>query len=60
MTASYSIGIILTRLKKDAAFLDPLMDTLEDGGVRVIGLDTAGLREILRVRGRFGLDFDDA
>jgi hypothetical protein len=56
----YSIGIILTRLKRDAAFRDFLTDTLEDGGVRVIRLDPAGLKEILTVRGRFGLDFDDA
>jgi hypothetical protein len=56
----YSIGIILTRLKKDAAFENFLADILEDGGVRLVRLDPAGLRAILAVRGRFGLDFDDA
>ena len=56
----YSIGIILTRLKKDAAFGNSLTDTLAEGGVRRIRLDPAGLRAILAARARFGLDFDDA
>jgi len=56
----YSLGVILTRLKKDAAFLDFLSDTLEDSAVRVIRLDTADLKGVPSVCRRFGLDFDDA
>lgn len=56
----YSVGIILARLKKDDAFLDFLSDTLEESAVRVIRLDTEGLKEVVAVRRRFGLDFDDA
>jgi predicted nucleic acid-binding protein len=56
----YSLGVILTRLKKDAAFLDFLSDTLEDSAVRVIRLDTADLKGVPSVCRKFGLDFDDA
>ena len=48
----YSLGIILTRLKKDEVFLDFLSDTLEESAVRLIRLDTAGLKEVPRVRRR--------
>lgn len=40
----YSIGIILTRLKKDDVFEDFLLDTIEDSGVGRIRLDTAELK----------------
>jgi len=40
--------------------LDFLSDTLEDSAVRLIRLDTAGLKEVPIVRRKFGLDFDDA
>lgn len=56
----HSLGVILTRLKKDDLFLDFLSDTLEDSAVRVIRLDTPGLKEVPAVCRRFGLDFDDA
>jgi predicted nucleic acid-binding protein len=56
----YSIGIILTRLKKDELFEEFLMDTVEDSGVAKARLDTADLRHLLDVRQRFQLDFDDA
>lgn len=56
----YSIGIILTRLKKDDAFEDFLSDTIEDSGVMRIRLDTPDLRELLAARKQFRLDFDDA
>jgi hypothetical protein len=56
----YSIGIVLTRLKEDEAFADFLADTLEGSGVLLIRLDATGLRELLGVRRKFGLDFDDA
>jgi len=56
----YSIGIILTRLKKDAVFEDFLSDTIEDSGVCRIRLETADLRKVISARQRFQLDFDDA
>ena len=56
----YSIGIILTRLKKDVLFEDFLSDTIEDSGVKRIYLDSTDLKKLLAVRKQFNLDFDDA
>ena len=56
----YSIGIILTRLKKDSVFEDFLSDTIEDSGVGRIRLETTDLKKVLLVRKKFQLDFDDA
>lgn len=56
----YSIGIILTRLKKDEIFQDFLSDTIEDSGIRVVRLDAAGLKQALAFGREFHLDFDDA
>ena len=56
----YSIGIILTRLKKDEVFEDFLSDTIEDSGVVRARLDTEDLKRVLVVRRQFQLDFDDA
>ena len=56
----YSIGIILTRLKKDAVFEDFLSDTIEDSGVGRIRLDIADLKKVLSDLQRFQMDFDDA
>jgi predicted nucleic acid-binding protein len=56
----YSIGIVLTRLKKDDIFEDFLSDTIEGSGVARVRLDAAGLKRLLAVRKRFQLDFDDA
>ena len=56
----YSIGIILTRLKKDALFLDFLSDTIEESGVTRVHLSTSDLRQLLTIRQQFPLDFDDA
>jgi hypothetical protein len=56
----HSLGVILTRLKKHDLYLDLLSDALEDSAVRVIRLDTAGLKEVPAVCLKFGLDFDDA
>ncbi len=55
----YSIGIILTRLKKDAVFEDFLSD-IEDSGIGRVRLDIQGLKQTLVVRQQFQLDFDDA
>jgi predicted nucleic acid-binding protein len=56
----YSIGIILTRLKKSAVFEDFISDTIEDSGVGRIRLDTDDLKKVLSDIKRFKLDFDDA
>jgi hypothetical protein len=56
----HSIGVILTRLNKHGLFLDFISDTLEDSAVRLIRLDSAGLKEVPGVCRKFGLDFDDA
>jgi len=56
----YSIGIILTRLKKDDVFHDFLSDTIEDSGVAVLRLGVRGLKQALELRREFHFDFDDA
>jgi len=56
----YSIGVILTRLRKDDLFEDFVSDTIDDSGVKRIRLDTSELKQLLAVRQRFQLDFDDA
>jgi uncharacterized protein len=56
----YSIGILLCRLGREDAFEDFLSDTLEDSAVQRVCLDVEGLGEIVQVRRRFSLDFDDA
>lgn len=56
----FSIGIVLTRLKKDAPFQTFLRDTVEDSGVRLVRLEPQGLEEILSLRKSVALDFDDA
>ena len=56
----YSIGIILTRLKKDDVFMDFLSDTMEDSGVGALRLDPTDLKQLLALRQQFQLDFDDA
>lgn len=56
----FSIGIVLTRLKKDALFQTFLRDTVEDSGVRLVRLEPQGLEEILSLRKSVALDFDDA
>ena len=56
----YSIGVILTRLKKDETFNDFLADTIEDSGVVRIRLDTGDLKQVLITLRQFQMDFDDA
>ncbi len=56
----YSIGVILTRLGKDDVFKDFLSDTMESSGITTLRLNSQGLKQVLNVRKRFGLDFDDA
>lgn len=56
----YSIGIILTRLKKDHVFEDFLADTIENSGVIRICLDISDLKKIIEIRQHYQMDFDDA
>jgi len=56
----YSIGIALCKLGKDEVFEDFVSDTLVDSGVPRVRLDSQDLRQLLAVRQRFRLDFDDA
>jgi len=56
----YSLGIVLTRLKKHEVFTDFLADTLEESGVRLLRLAVTDLKEAVTVGQKFGLDFDDA
>ena len=55
----YSIGIILTKLKKYEVFEDFLSDTIEDSGVIRICLDTSDLKQMMTIQKRYQLDFDD-
>jgi len=56
----YSIGIILSRLKKYEAFDDFIADTLEDNSVNRICLEPDGLKQISSIQKQHSLDFDDA
>ena len=56
----FSIGIILTRLGKDQLFSDFTADTLEQGEVTSLRLNTSDMRDLLAVGQQFRLDFDDA
>ncbi|MFQ5638098.1 MAG: type II toxin-antitoxin system VapC family toxin [bacterium] len=55
----YSIGVILTRLKKYELFDDFLSDTIEDSGIGKICLETSELKQVIGIIQRFNLDFDD-
>jgi len=56
----YSIGIALARNGLEDAFVQFVSDTLEGTTLARIRLDTTDLKEIMNVRKRFRLDFDDA
>jgi len=56
----YSIGIILTRLKKYEIFDDFVGDTLEENSVNRISLEPDELRRIPSIQKQYCLDFDDA
>ena len=56
----YSIGIALARNRLEDAFVQFISDTLEGTALDRIRLDTTDLKEIMNVRKRFRLDFDDA
>ncbi len=56
----YSIGIALARSGLEHAFVKFVSDTLEGTALARIRLDTTDLKEVMSVRKRFRLDFDDA
>ena len=56
----YSIGIILTRMKKHDLLKDFYSDTIEDSGVDIVRLNVADLKQISDICKEFQLDFDDA
>jgi len=56
----YSIGIILEQHGQMEAFEDFLSDLVIDSGVAKIRLDTIDVKEVLHIRKKFKLDFDDA
>ena len=56
----YSIGIILSRFKKDELFKEFLSDTIEEAKVVRICLKVKELKEIPSIRQQYKLDFDDA
>jgi hypothetical protein len=56
----YSIGIILTRLKKISVFLEFISEVLDESRIVCIRLDAARLREVAGVATELRLDFDDA
>ncbi len=58
--ALHSVGIILTRNKRDDVFVRFISDLLVDTGVRYVSLDFADLLTVAKTRERLPLDFDDA
>ena len=56
----YSIGIVLSRLKKYELYEDFLSDTMIDSGVRKLQLNILDLKRVLFNEREFKLDFDDA
>lgn len=56
----YSIGVILTKLKKDSLFLDFVLDTVVASGVIQVRLAAADMSELVSIWREFDLDFDDA
>jgi len=56
----HSVGIALTRSGLDDAFVRFVSDTLEGTALSRVRLDTPDLKQIISVRKRFRLDFDDA
>jgi len=55
-----SIGVILTKLNRSAAFLTFVNDVFLDGNVTMVKLDPEEVPEVVRVIEQFQLDFDDA
>jgi predicted nucleic acid-binding protein len=56
----HSIGVVMTRLKEEAAFKQFLSDTVEDSGMKSIRLDIPDLMRAADICRGLHLDFDDA
>ena len=56
----HSIGLILTRQRRDHAFRQFVGDLFITGDVGLVRLRPADLLTVVEARGRIGLDFDDA
>ncbi|HLV44467.1 MAG TPA: PIN domain-containing protein [Aggregatilineales bacterium] len=55
----FSLGIVLTRLKKDE-LLESFVDDIVHGGILVVGPGAEEWDKVLAVRRQYPLDFDDA
>ena len=58
--ALYSLGIVLFRHGRHAAFLQVVEDLLVMSRIRLVRLGGAEMQSIVRAAQRFDLDFDDA
>lgn len=56
----YSIGVILTKLKKEELFKSFLSDTIEGSGIGVLRLNTDDLKHLSTVCQKYQFNFDDA
>ena len=56
----YSIGIVLTRLRKSDVLNKFISDVIIESNVSIIRLDPEGIREIIKIEKKWGLDFDDS
>ncbi len=56
----YSIGVVLTRLKKSDILSRFANDVIIESNVSLIRLDPEDMKEIIRVEEKWGLDFDDS
>jgi predicted nucleic acid-binding protein len=56
----YSIGILMVREKRGAAFQSFLDDTVLGGKMNLIALSPRDLKQVIRTAERYRLDFDDA
>ncbi len=58
--AFHSIGVVLSRLNHNEAFLRFVRDAFVEGAVSLVHLDPEDTERIVSVMQEFGLDFDDA
>lgn len=56
----HSIGVILSRLKKDDVFEKFINDLFINGQIEQLSLDAIGLLEVIANIQKFKLDFDDS
>ena len=58
--AFHSIGVILTRLKRNAVLLDFVQDVFVEGSVTMVSLKPEETQDVVDAIDRYQLDFDDA